>query len=316
MSWFKRGKKRQPGWLALGMRADRVDLVHVRRTVTGRPEIVLCDSFRKEGSDTDTLTRLRKELKLDEYRCTTLLPSDQYQLHQIEAPAVPAAELRSAVRWRLKDVIDYPVESATVEVLEIPADPAGLPSGRGLYAVTARTDAVAGYTRAFESAQVPLAALDIGELAQRNVAGLFEAEREGVAMLAFYADDGMLTFTYGGEMCVSRRIEIPAAQFADDDAATRADILERITLAVQRSLDHFEREFPYVPLSRLLIAPLPRDIGLQDHLASHIDGKVESADLATVMDLAAVPELKRAERQADFLPLIGAALRGEEAAAA
>src|SRR5438105_8100046 len=90
----------------------------------------------------------------------------------------------------------------------------------------------------------------------------------------------------------------------------RAEHLERIALEVQRSLDHFERQFHYVPLSKLLLGPLPRDIGLQEYLASSIDGVVESADLATVVEFSGVPALYPVERQAQYLPLIGAALRG------
>ena len=120
-------------------------------------------------------------------------------------------------------------------------------------------------------------------------------------MLAFYAGDGILTFTRGGELYVARRIEIPLAELMDANAALKQDHLERIALAVQRSLDHFEREYPYVPLAKLLVAPLPRDIGLADHLAANIDGTVEPIDLAAVMDFAAVPELKQREIQARYL---------------
>ena len=311
MSWLKRRKK-LPGWLALGLHADRVDLVHVKRGISGRPELALCDTFRKEGSDVDTLNRLRRELKLEQYRCTTLLASDQYQLHQIEAPPVPPAELKSAVRWRLKDVIDYPVESATVDVLEIPG-PDG--TGKSIYAISAQNDAIQRCIHPFDTAHVPLEVIDIAELAQRNIAALFERDGEGVAMLAFYADDGMLTFSRGGEMYVSRRIEIRLAELLEEDNGQRAALHARVALAVQRSLDHFEREFGYVQLGKLLMAPLPADAGLAEHLASTIDGEVETADLADVMDLSAVPELKHAERQAHFLPMIGAALRSEDARA-
>jgi MSHA biogenesis protein MshI len=314
MSWFKRRSK-QPGWLALGLHADRIDLVHVRRTVGGRPEVALCDSFRKEGSDADTLTRLRKELSLEQYRCTTLLASNQYQLHQIDAPPVPAAEVKSALRWRLKDMIDYPVDTATVEVLEIPSGIEGA-GAQSLYAVTAPNAAIARCMQPFEASHLPLAAIDIGELAQRNVAALFEAEGEGVAMLAFSRDDGLLTFTRGGEMYVSRRVEVPVADLIHDDDERRVAAFERVALSVQRSLDHFEREYAFVPLGKLLIAPLPHDVGLLEYLASNIEGRVESADLAGVMELAPVPELRKPDRQAHFLPIIGAALRSEEALAA
>src|SRR5687768_9277914 len=104
MRWLMK-KKRQPGWLALGWHADTIDLVHVRRDAGGRPAGDWCASFQKEGSDAVTLARLRKSLKLDQYRCTTLLSSGQYQLQYLDAPAVPANEVKAAVRWRVKDII-------------------------------------------------------------------------------------------------------------------------------------------------------------------------------------------------------------------
>lgn len=315
MSWFTSGK-RQPGWLALAVHDDRIDLAHVKRTIGDRPALARCDSFRREGSHVETLTRLRKELKLDQYRCTTLLGADHYQLHQIEAPSVPVNEMKGAVRWRVKDIIDYPLESATVDVLQIPVDPQAATSHPTVYAVTARNDAIESCIRPFQGSQITLDAIDIAELAQRNLAALFEPEQQGVAMLAFYAGDGILTFTRGGELYVSRRIEIPLAELMATDDAQREEHLGRIALAVQRSLDHFEREYPYVPLARLLIAPLPRDIGLQEYLTSNIDGTVEAVDLAAVIDFSAVPELRPVEQQSRYLSMIGAALRGEEAAAA
>lgn len=315
MSWFDRSR-RHPGWLALQLHEDHVDLVYARRGPDGRPQVAWCDSFRKEESHAFTLSRLRKELKLDRYHRTTLLPSAHYQLREIDAPGVPEAEVKAAVRWRMKEMIDYPLESATVEVLSIPADPAGPGDHAALCAVTARNEDIATCAAPFNAARVPLDAIDIPELAQRNIAALFEPEDRGVALLAFYAEDGMLTFTRGGELYVSRRIEIPLAQLMDDDPARRAEHLARIGLEVQRSLDHFERQYRYVPLSKLLLAPLPRDIGLHEYLASNIDGTVESIDLRAAMDFSSAPDLEQPERQSQYLPLVGAALRSEQGAAA
>src|SRR5688572_30162679 len=115
-------KGRKPGWFCINLMPDRVDVCHVNATGKARPEILLCDSFRKEGGDTATLARLKRELGLDRYRCTTLLQGGEYQLVQVDAPAnVPQQEARSAVRWRIKDMIDYPVEMAAVDALFVPA---------------------------------------------------------------------------------------------------------------------------------------------------------------------------------------------------
>lgn len=315
MSWFKRSG-RHSGWLALQFQGDHVDLVHASPGPDGRPTVTFCDSYRNEGSPASTLSRLRKKLKLDRYRRTTLLPSAHYQLREIDAPGVPDAEMASAVRWRMEELIDYPVAEATVQVLRIPADPAAAGDPAALCAVTARNDDVAACAAPFEAARVPLDAIDIPELSQRNIAALFEPPGLGVALLAFHPDGGMLTFTCGGEFYASRRIEIPLAKLMNGEPAKHTESFTRIALEVQRSLDHFERQYRYVPMSKLLVAPLPRDIGLHAYLASHIDGAVEAMDLAAAMDLSAVPGLEEPGLQAQYLPLVGAALRsGEDLAA-
>ena len=185
-----------------------------------------------------------------------------------------------------------------------------------IYAVTARNSVIESYVKSFSEANVPLAAIDIPDLAQRNIAALFEPAERGVAMLAFYEKEGILTFTRGGELYLARRIEISRAQLVAADAERRNQHFERIALELQRSLDHFDRQYQYVTVAKLLLAPLPQDIGLQQHLAANIYVPVETIDLATVMTFPGVPELKHPARQAQCLATIGAALRDEEPAAA
>jgi MSHA biogenesis protein MshI len=310
MRWFNKIGK-QPGWLAFGLHADHIDLVHVKRSTGGRPEVALCDSYRKEGSDADTLARLRKELKLDQFRSTTLLRFTDYQLHQVEAPNVPAAELKTAVRWRVKDVIDYPLDQATVDVLDIPTDKSGPARTHSMYAVTARNETIGTLVRPFNDAEVPLEAIDVPALAQRNIATLYEQEGRGVALLAFHEECGKLTFSSGGELYMTRRIEISQAQLLEANEDRRKDFFERIALELQRSLDHFDRQYNYVPVAKLLLAPLPQDIGLHAYLSENLYLPIETIDLATVMDFPAVPELKHPARQAQCLLVIGAALRDD-----
>ncbi len=310
------GKKRQPGWLALSLGQEQIDLVHVMRSPNGKPEIALCDTYRKEGSNAATLARLRKELKLDRYRCTTLLKSEEYQMHQVDAPNVPRAEMKTAARWRVKDLVDYPLDAATIDVFDIPVDPDAPARNHSIYAVTARNSVIESCIKSFSEADLALEAIDIPDLAQRNIAALFEPAQRGVAMLAFYEKEGILTFTRGGELYLARRIEISLAQLMTADAARRAQQIERITLELQRSLDHFDRQYQYVTVAKLLLAPLPQDIGLQQHLAANIYVPVETIDLSAVMSFPGVPELKHPARQSQCLATIGAALRDEQPAAA
>lgn len=308
MSLFR--KKQRPGWLCLNLHADRVDLSHVLLQGKPRPEILLCESFRKEGSDLDTLKRLRKELSLDRYQCITLLKTSQYQMFAVDAPNVPAAEAKNAVRWSLKDMIDYPVEAAMIDAVNVPG---GENAGRAaqMLAVAARNDAIAATVQPFNDADIDLEVIDIPELAQRNVARLLEEEGRGLAMLCFDDAGALLTFTSGGELYQARQIDLSMQDFASaTDVEARYD---RVALELQRSLDNFDRQFRNVTVSRLIVSQVPDAARLAEYLGANLTVPVSLLDLEQVVDFPGVPELRDPLRQSQCLQLIGAAMREERA---
>lgn len=300
------GKKRRPGWLCLNLHADRIDLSHVLLDGKPRPEVLLCESFRKEGSDVDTLRRLRKELSLDRYQCTTLLKTSEYQMFTVDAPGVPAAEARNAVRWSLKDMIDYPVEAAMVDAVNVPG---GDHAGRAaqMLAVAARNEAIAAIAQPFNEADIDLEVIDVPELAQRNVAKLLEEEGRGLALLCFDDAGAMLTFTAGGELYQARQIEVSLGDFAS--AADVEAKYDRVALELQRSLDNFDRQFRNIAVSRLVISQVSEGARLAEYLGNNLTVPVVMLDLEQVMDFPGVPELRDPLRQSQCLQLIGAAMR-------
>ncbi len=307
--------KRKPGWLCINLLPDRVDISHVLADGKTRPEVLLCDSYRKEGDDIATLKRLRRELDLGSYRCTTLLKAGDYQIVQVEAPNVPAAELKNAVRWRLKDLIDYPVEAATVDAITIPQSEGAGGCSPQAFAVVARNEMIMATVKSFNDAGIPLEVIDIPELAQRNVAHFFEEAERGMALLSFNDDGGLLTFTCGGELYQYRNIERSLTSFADIDTEKRQQLYERIVLELQRSLDGFDCQFHHVAVSKVVITPAPGAEGLQEYLASNLGVPVTMLDLSQIMDFPAIPELREPVYQAQCLKLIGGAMRGEGVAA-
>lgn len=308
MSFFS--KKQRPGWLCINLHADRVDLSHVLMAGKPRPEILLCESFRKDGSDIDTLKRLRKELDLDRYQCTTLLKNSQYQMFAVDAPNVPAAEAKNAVRWSLKDMIDYPVEAAMIDAVNIPG---GDHAGRAaqMLAVAARNDAIAATVKPFNDADIDLEVIDIPELAQRNVAKLLEEDGRGLAMLCFNDAGALLTFSCGGELYQARQIDVSLQDFASGvDVEGRYD---RVALELQRSLDNFDRQFRNVAVSRLIVSQVSDGPRLVEYLGANLAVPVSLLDLEQVVDFPGVPELRDPLRQSQCLQLIGAAMREEHA---
>jgi len=202
------------------------------------------------------------------------------------------------------------VDDATIDVLKIPINKAAGERPQSLYAVAAPNNTIRKIEALFEKANIDLNVIDIPEMAQRNMAALFEEGERGLALLAFDDSGGLLTFTCGGELYLARRIEITLGQLQSADEDMRQQHLERLELELQRSMDYFGRQYSYIPLTRLLVSA-PESLGLVELLSPGLDVSVEQLDLAQVLDISAVPDLANSEFAVRaFLPL-GAALRHE-----
>lgn len=308
-----RRKSRTSGWAALRFVGERgVQVACVTGGGGTRPRVQRCD-YVSLGAGGRGLDGVRRSARLDRYACSSLLEGGTYQMLAVEAPNVPDDEMRAAVRWRLKDLLDYPVDQATVDVLRIP--PADGGKARALLAVAVPNDVLKAHTARILDADIRLRAVDVPEMAQRNLSTLCEA-RQGVALLAFDATGALLTVSWRGELYMSRRIDVTLGQLQDAADALRAEHFERIALALQRSFDHLDRQFDFIALGRLLLAPLPEEIGLAGYLAANLGVPVETLNLAQVLDVETVPELLQTATQAEFFHVLGAALRWEEEAAA
>ena len=305
----------KPGWLALIPQGGEITLAHVVRRRDLRPEVCLLDRFSVETNELAALQRLRSARSLKSYACTTLMSDGEYNLTQVDAPPVPRAERKEALRWAIKEMVNYPVDSACLDVLDVPNT--GLPQGRtvGVMVVSAAEQAVRSRVAPFVAAKVPLATVDIPELAQRNIAALFEDENRGLAFLRLDENGMMLTLTFHGELIAVRRGDMTTQQLNADDAEQRARVRERLVLELQRSLDNFDRQYSHMPVSKVVLACYPAVDRLVAELSENVYVPVSAMDLAPVMNFPAVPELRDPQCQARNLLALGAALRSGEAAA-
>jgi len=298
--------------MAMQFTPEGVNLVQVRQVTDSKPLVSLCVISPGTVVNVPVLEKLAKEYHLNRYNCSFLLNSGEYQMLVVEAPSVPAAELKTAVRWRIKDMLDFAVDNATVDVLDIPADKNAQSRNRSLYAVAARNEVIRKRMADFDAARLPVSVIDIPELAQRNIASLLEDKGRGMALLSFDENGGLLTFTFDGELYSSRHIDVPLSQLNQSDSEQQRHF-ERITLELQRSMDHFERQFSFITISKLVLAPLPPAVNLEAYLATNLYLPVSTLNLDEVFDFSTVSDVGPTQRMQCFLAL-GAALRTEDVA--
>jgi MSHA biogenesis protein MshI len=90
----------------------------------------------------------------------------------------------------------------------------------------------------------------------------------------------------------------------------RAELFGRVVLELQRSFDHFDRQYHFVPVAKLLLGPEPEDSGLYEHLKGNLDMPVERIDLAACLSFNGQGE-PDAQIQWRLFHLFGASLRHE-----
>lgn len=235
-----------------------------------------------------------------------VLPDGQYELLLVEAPRVDPSELRAAVRWKVRNLIDFHVDDAVIDVFEIPGQN-NRPQGQAMmYAVAARSREVREHIDLIENADLNLQVIDITEMALRNLASQLDEDVRGVAMLYLQENHGIITVTQQGSLYLSRRLETGTTQVLEDPDSA----YDQIALEVQRSLDYYDSHFGQPPVAALSILPgFPAHQDLVESLDEGLNLPVFGYRPEDVVEPDVdVPD----EFAGEFLIALGGALRQEE----
>ena len=321
------------------------DLLIYGRSLNGR--LVRC-GIESRGADTpQAFARRIRSLDLHAGHLTAVLPLHECQLLQIEAPAVPADELRSAARWKIKDLVDAHLDDLTLDVMV--AGDGRMRSQRQLFVAAAHSRAIREIGELSQAAGLPLAVIDIRETAQRNLQSAISQAKDrpdsASAALMLHGEQCLLTICAKGELFYTRRLNWDAAAFAGAGAAggskpahaaaqrpaeelammdivdygadaqpgtsANGDATPRLVIELQRSLDLWERTWPDLPLERLLIqvdaASAALAALLRESIALPIEVLQPEQVFADLAATAATPQVRSA-----VIPLLGALLRTEQ----
>ncbi|HUW97633.1 MAG TPA: hypothetical protein VMV40_02165 [Acidiferrobacter sp.] len=302
--WGRLRRERETWNLAgIDMHASGLSFVQVHRPPR-RPAKVVAAEFRPFAGvePAKVLARLVLDHDLKRRRCTTLLGDGEYRLIQTEAPDVKSDEMKAALRWRIKDLIDFHVNDATIDVFDVPVQAPGRTAL--VYVVVGRNDAIRRRVDLMYEAGALLDVIDIPELAQRNLAQLLPQDQEGVALLTLNEGAGLITITRGGELYLSRAIT------AVEETPGEGGGFQHLLLELQRSLDYFESSFRQHPIMNVVVAPQsPQATELVTFLAANLSQRVvawEAGHYGNVEVALPIPDA--------CLLTLGAALREERVA--
>jgi MSHA biogenesis protein MshI len=295
-----------------------ISVARIRREKDLPPSLEVCEVQEIENiSIRDAeIARLIKVYDLDQYTCLSSLEIGDYNLLLVEAPDVQPEELRAAIRWRVKDLIDFHIDDAVVDVFEAPSYKAA-GNNKMMYAVVARSARVKELIDQLSGAGLHLDTIDIPELALRNVAAMLPDDVGGVALIYVGQQQGLITITKQSLLYLSRTINagtslLPESVLSvmDDESCQRW--LDGIVIEVQRSMDYYESHFSQPQVSSLVMTPIGKEIpGITEYLSDQLQIPARILDVNELID---VSETIPVSVQSRCLLAIGTALRQEEVA--
>lgn len=306
------------GLAAVGVTGEGVSLAYVDRTFDP-PGMEVCDYKRcySKEEQPSLLRALVDTHGLRGARCTTVMEPGTYSLQLVDAPNVAPDEMHDALRWRVKELIDFPVEEAVIDVFDVPGRNLRGHGGRMLYVVAARAAEVARRIELIEGAGLTPDVIDVPELAMRNVAALLPEDWDGVALLHLGPRSGRLILTRRGILFLAREIHsgterlqrLRSQDMADQgrDASALNNALDGIVLEVQRALDYYERHSLNPPVSAVVATPVDDLVpGFAEYIAAGTG--IEVRPLGLEGRLQSLVHL-RDDRLRHCVLTVGAALR-------
>lgn len=210
--------------------------------------------------------------------CNLVLHPDLYTLQLLEKPAVEDNELVDAMRWKVKDMLDYSVDEAVLDVFDFPAD-----ALRGkpplVNVVITRKTLVLELIALIEHCGLSLQSIDITELALRNLIHPLVQDDQATALVLMRETSGMMLLVKQDTVYFSRRLHADMQALTNPEASDR--IGQQLALEVQRSMDYFESQMGQKAPRSLLVSAAVNESELIDHLTN-----ILGVDIATIPEQA------------------------------
>lgn len=235
--------------------------------------------------------------------CNWVLAPGNYHLLLTNIPSVSPEEYKIAVRWQIKDMIDYPIGDTTLDIF-IPPSFSDVDLQK-LYVVAAQSSFLRRTSASIKQASFELTTIDIREFAVRNLLSMLSTEGKSLGFLHFDKRECLFVITRNNQLCLTRNIPF-------DTTAEQSAILSKLANEIQRSLDYYSGELKQDILTEVFTPP-----------AAELDGDfINTIKQKTSLTVSPLPlnRIVKTEREQTLTPeiqkmcylAIGGALRKSE----
>ncbi|MBF0096380.1 MAG: hypothetical protein HQM04_02165 [Magnetococcales bacterium] len=195
------------------------------------------------------------------------LEMESYDLFPNEAADVDRKELAAAMKWIVRDRLNFPVEEAVVDCFYIP-DPIRVLPQRRVYVVATERKLIQEQLNLLRPSRLRVQAIEVPELAMNNVMAYLPESKQGLALLYYPPgrETGMLLVARDGNLYFTRRV-----RGLTGEEESQGHVLDVIAGEIQRALDFVETTFTQSPIEVLYLVSDPeQEMSLREGLAARL----------------------------------------------
>ncbi|MBU0455680.1 MAG: hypothetical protein ABIH77_05775 [Pseudomonadota bacterium] len=267
-------KVKAQGICSIEFRSDGYAIACASEPISARQNILFCDFFphRIDKQIKDSLNRLVEQYSLFDMDCNIVLPPDFYRLFLLKKPNVPEAEYKSAMRWQVKEMIEFPLEDAVVDIF-YPA-PEIKHYSHELFVVVAQNSFLVTRAKLLKECHLNPVSVDIREFSIRNLVNVFGNPKETTLVLDMHEKHCLIVFVKEEQVYFSRRVN------AGLDSLRNTANQSNLYLEIKRSLAYYQAELKQLKPEKLLFTPKAQDNKLLlENLANELEFHFEMMDL-------------------------------------
>jgi MSHA biogenesis protein MshI len=297
LPWFNKGRK-NAGRVAISLGPDGIGLAFIN----AKGRLVYCQFHDQLGDTEQLLSDIVKQQDWQGLACSVVLHPLYYQLLLAEQPEVKGDEMSSAIRWKVKELLDFPLAEAAIEYFLLPDD-AYRGRQKMLYVAALRKETLQGLVEPVEACGLIVDSVEISELALHNIISRAPVEGGGIALLQLHEGEGFINLVADGALYLTRRLDFGLDQYSVDKDNTR--FFDSLFLEVQRSLDYFESQLGKGIISSLFYSPgLESATPIGEFLSAQLGLNVSRLDLS----ILAVADGEITEQMVRCASAVGAAV--------
>ncbi|MBA6297643.1 MSHA biogenesis protein MshI [Colwellia sp. MB02u-9] len=204
-------------------------------------------------------------------QCNLVLAHAHSQIVQVDKPNVPAAEIKAALKWQIKDLVSIAPENMMLDYFDGPTLAGG---HEKINVVCVAKNDLMELVSIFNDAQLNINSITTEEFA---FASLLPMQQDAVLFVCQQPNEEInLLIVKNGQLFFSRRLRGFAHIANKSEDELTMGIIDSLSLEIQRSTDYFERQLKQAPIKTIeILLPLEQEAFLARKLAENTNVEVK-----------------------------------------